>query len=149
MIGQTGILDEINKLIRLYFDAKEDYRLAGGRAGDDPKLQERLYHLCQVRERQHKELQEIITQMNVEMSDNGHVGADFKREWERLRGSITGHGLANALQLARKSDVRAVELSRALLNTTIPDPLKSTIATHVQEIESALPELDRTLADVA
>ncbi len=142
MLGQTGIRDEINKLVRYYFDAKEDYRLAAGRA-PDPDLKDRLDHLCLQRERMHKEIQEIETNLNVEMSDNGHVSADFKRDWERLRGGIAGHGLEAAFELAHLADTRAVEQADRLTAAGLPEPLQATIHKHKAELEEAVKSLER------
>lgn len=141
MLAQHGIRDEINKLVRYYFDAKEDYRLAAKRA-PDPDLQEKLDHFCAQRERMHKEVQEIETQLNVEMSDNGHVGADFKRDWERLRGSVVGHGLEAAMKLAHTSDTHALNQASHLTEVGLPEPLQSVLKTHQGELEQALRELD-------
>jgi uncharacterized protein (TIGR02284 family) len=141
MLAQHGIRDEINKLVRYYFDGKEDYRLAAKRA-PDPDLQEKLAHYCSQRERMHKEVQELETQMNVEMSDNGHVGADFKRDWERLRGSVVGHGLEAAMKLAHTSDTHALNQATQLTEVGLPEPLQSTLQKHVGELRQALRELE-------
>ncbi len=145
MIGQSGIRNEINVLVRYYFDAKEDYRLAGGRAPDKDQ-KEALFHECQVRERMHKELQEIETAMNVEMSDNGHVSADYKRDWERLRGAVAGNGLEAALKLAHQSDSHAVEQAERLTKAGLPEPLQSTIEKHLGELRQALRRLEEWTA---
>ena len=141
MLAQHGIRDEINKLVRFYFDAKEDYRLAAKRA-PDPDLQRTLDHSCRQRERMHMEVQEIETQLNVEMSDNGHVGADFKRDWERLRGTIVGHGLEAAMKLAHASDTHALEQATRLVDVGLPEPLQATIQKHIGELRLAIQELD-------
>jgi hypothetical protein len=141
MLAQHGIRDEINKLVRFYFDAKEDYRLACKRA-PDPDLQQKLDHYCRQRERMHKEVQEIETQLNVEMSDNGHVGADFKRDWERLRGSVVGHGLEAAMKLAHTSDTHAIDQATRLVEAGLPEPLQATIQKHVGELRQALRDID-------
>ncbi len=137
MIGQTGINNEINLLVRYYFDGKEDYRLAAKRA-PDPQMKEQLDHLCKQRERMHQEIQELETQLDVEMSDNGHVGADLKRDWERLRGSILGHGLESALHLARLSDTHALEQAARLVNPKLDATLVEMIQKHVAELREGL-----------
>ncbi len=141
MIGQTGITNEINVLVRYYFDGKEDYRLASARAPDKDQ-KDALAHECQVRERMHQELQEIETTMNVEMSDNGHVSSDYKRDWERLRGSIAGNGLEAALKLAHAADTHAITQAERLVQAGLPEPLQSTIQKHLGELRSAVRQLD-------
>lgn len=141
MLAQHGIRDEINKLVRYYFDAKEDYRLACQRA-PDPDVRKKLDSRCRQRERMHMEIQEIETQLNVEMSDNGHVSADFKREWERLRGSVVGFGLEAAMKLAKTSDTHAREQALRLVEIGLPEPLQSTIRKHITELDESLNELE-------
>lgn len=141
MFGQSGINNEINLLVRYYFDGKEDYRLAAKRS-PDPQVKEALDHLCQQRQRMHQEIQEIETQLDVEMSDNGHVGADLKRDWERLRGSVLGHGLESALHLAKLSDTHALEQANRLTRADLPEPLAQTIQKHIGELNEALTQVE-------
>lgn len=149
MLAQHGIRNEINKLVRYYFDAKEDYRLAAKRSKDDPTRCDELGKLCEQREFFHSELQEIETQMDVEQSDNGHVGADFKRDWERLRGSIGGNGLEAALKLAHASDSHAIQQAEHLLEIGLPEPLQSTIRRQLGELRHAVGRLESGFAPQA
>jgi uncharacterized protein (TIGR02284 family) len=148
MLGQHGLRDEINKLIRFYFDSKEDYRLAAKRA-TDPQEQALLSKLCTNREHFHLELQDIITKLKVEGSDNGTVMADLKRDWERLRGSIAGHGLEAALKLAQQSETRAMEQAEQLLKVGVPAELSEAIHGQLQEIREARTQIDSMLARIA
>ena len=142
MLGQHGIRDEINKLIRFYFDAKEDYRLAAKRATDDD-VRNRLDGLCNDRWEFHRELQEAVTKLAVEMSDNGTVSADFKRDWERLRGSIGGHGFDSALQLAAQSDANALQQAERLLHVGLPPSLMTIIERQVPALRAAAAEIQK------
>lgn len=146
MLAQHGIRNEINLLVRYYFDAKEDYRLAAKRSKDDQQRCDELGKLCEQREFFHSELQEIETQMDVEQSDNGHVGADFKRDWERLRGSIAGNGLEAAFKLAHTSDTHAIQQAERLLEIGLPEPLQSTIRRQLGELRQAVRWLDGVLS---
>ncbi|MBC7785663.1 MAG: DUF2383 domain-containing protein [Burkholderiales bacterium] len=145
MIAQEGIRDELNKVVRYYYDAKEDYRLAAKRASD--KAQVDLFaDLCARRERYHHELQLAETTLGIEMSDNGHVGADFKRDWERVRGAVAGHGLEAALQLAHTSDLHAANQIDALLAFGVTGNVGTILRSHLQEIRPALAQVESALA---
>jgi uncharacterized protein (TIGR02284 family) len=143
MLGQHGIRDEINKLIRFYFDGKEDYRLAAKRATDAEK-RNRLEELCGERELFHHELQEAVTRLAVEMSDNGTMTADLKRDWERLRGSVGGDGLDAALQLAARSDAHALLQAERLAEAGLPPTLQTIVERHVTALRKATSELSGT-----
>src|ERR1700744_8319 len=114
MYGQGGSRDDINKLIRFYFDAKEDYRLAAGRA-TEPSVRDELQGLCDRREQFHMQLQDEVTRHGVEMSDNGTAKAGLKGDWERLRGPVAGHKFEAALKLADTSEANAAKTAEALL----------------------------------
>ncbi|MDB5327170.1 MAG: hypothetical protein JWM57_2739 [Phycisphaerales bacterium] len=123
MWAQGGSRDVINKVIRFYFDAKEDYRLAAKRAGT-PECRSELEKLVDQREAFHMQLQQEVTRHGIEMSDNGTAAADFKRDWERLRGSVAGHGFDAALKLADQSDGHALEQIGILTSRDLPADLK-------------------------
>ena len=133
MLGQNGIREEINKLIRIYFDAKEHYRLAAKRATGDQ--QAKLTALVEDREAFHIQMQELITRMNVEMSDNGTVWEDFKRDWERLRGAVAGDGLATALKMAQESDKSAIDQADRLIHAGVPEPLDNLLKRQLDQIK--------------
>ncbi|HEY0009856.1 MAG TPA: PA2169 family four-helix-bundle protein [Tepidisphaeraceae bacterium] len=134
MLGQHGIKDEINKLIRFYFDSKEHFRLAAKRATGEQQAE--LTALCEDREAFHIQLQELVTRMNVEMSDNGSVGADLKRDWERLRGAFGGEGLQSALKLAQESETSAIAQADRILQAGVPDQLNRLIQSHVTKMRA-------------
>jgi uncharacterized protein (TIGR02284 family) len=142
MLGQHGLRDEINKLIRFYFDAKEDYRLASRRATDEQQ-RVALSNLCNAREKFHLELQDIITKLKVEMSDNGTVMADLKRDWEKVRGTLGGNGLEAALKLAHESETRAMEQAEFLLKVGVPAELSEAIHGQLREIREARSQIDK------
>jgi uncharacterized protein (TIGR02284 family) len=142
MLGQHGLRDEINKLIRFYFDAKEDYRLAARRATDEQQGA-LLSNLCNAREKFHLEQQDIITKLKVEMSDNGTVAADLKRDWEKLRGTVAGNGLEAALKLAHESETRAMEQAEFLLKIGVPAELSEAIHGQLREIRDARAQIEK------
>ncbi len=144
MIGQDGIRNELNKVVRFYYDSKEDYRLACTRA-TDPAIRAEMDKECKVRERYHHELQEAETMLGVDMSDNGHVGADFKRDWERVRGAIAGNGLEAAMQLARASDRHAIEQIEALLTVHLTRSLADVLRAHLPHLRDSVARLEAHL----
>lgn len=135
MFGQRQLQEEINKIIRFLFDAKEDYRLACKRGPDDlkPELTEKINK----REQMHMQLQQALTVLSGESSDNGTVMADFKRDWERVRGAVVGHGFEAALKLADKSDEHAIEHITILLRMTMTDALKALLKNQLHELQSS------------
>jgi uncharacterized protein (TIGR02284 family) len=141
MIGQEGTRDLINRLVRYYFDAKEDYRLAAKRAMD-PKVRDELQGVVDRREQFQVQLQQEVTRQGIEMSDNGTVGADFKRDWERVRGSIAGHGYESALGLAAKSEKHAIDTIEQLQQGTLPPTISAMIGRHLVEIRAAYDRLN-------
>ena len=114
MFAQNEVGTEVNKLISHYFDAKEDYRLAASRSPDEA-TKTRLDDCVKHREAFHMQLQQMISEAGKEMSDNGTVAADLKRDWERLRGGVTGDGFKTAIDLAQKSDANAIDVIDSLL----------------------------------
>jgi hypothetical protein len=74
------------------------------------------------------------------------VGADFKRDWERLRGSFAGDGLEAALRLARNSDAHAVAQAERLLEYGLPERLQSAIRDQHVELKQAVARLDALLS---
>lgn len=137
MMGQEGQREGINKLVRYYFDAKEDYRLAAKRS-DDPKLRDELTGLCDRREQFQVQLQQEVTRQGIEMSDNGTLAADFKRDWERVRGSVAGHGFEAALKLACKSEQHAIDTIELLLEGgDLPPTINAMISRQVVELKQA------------
>ena len=136
MFGQGGSRDDINKLIRFYFDSKEDYRLAGNRS-TDPVIRDELQGLCDRRQQFHMQLQDEVTKHGVEMSDNGTTMADFKRDWERMRGPLAGHGYEAALKLADASEANASQVAEALLARDLPPTIRMMIERHHTEIRQS------------
>ncbi|HEX8324367.1 MAG TPA: DUF2383 domain-containing protein [Tepidisphaeraceae bacterium] len=136
MFAQGGSRDVINKIIRYYYDAKEDYRLAANRAGADDCRQE-LEKLVDQREQFHMQLQQEVTRHGIEMSDNGTAAADFKRDWERLRGTVAGHGFDAAMKLADQSDAHALEQIGMLTSRDLPPTLKSMLESHADALRDA------------
>ncbi|MGN6726848.1 MAG: PA2169 family four-helix-bundle protein [Tepidisphaeraceae bacterium] len=145
MFGQGGSRDDINKLIRFYFDAKEDFRLAASRS-PDPAWRDELQGLCDRREQFHLQLQDEVTRHGVEMSDNGTAKADLKRDWERLRGPLAGHKFEAALKLADKSECHAAETAEALLARDLPPTIRMMIERHFGEIRQARARIAEMLA---
>ncbi|MGC4033289.1 MAG: PA2169 family four-helix-bundle protein [Tepidisphaeraceae bacterium] len=133
MYAQGGSRDVINKVIRYYFDAKEDYRLAAKRAPTG-EIRQELERLVIDREKFHMQLQHEITRHGVEMSDNGTAAADLKRDWERLRGSIAGHGFDAALKLGDQSDAHALEQIGLLATRDLPAELRAILDRHADEL---------------
>jgi hypothetical protein len=66
------------------------------------------------------------------------MGADFKRDWERLRGGVGGHGLDSALQLAAKSDAHAAEQAQRLLQVGLPEKLQSVIQSQLPALQASV-----------
>lgn len=124
MFAQGGSREVINKIIRYYYDAKEDYRLAAKRAGK-PECRAELDKMVDQREAFHLQLQQEVTRHGIEMSDNGTAAADFKRDWERLRGSVAGHGFDAAMKLADQSDGHALEQIGILAARDLPAELRA------------------------
>lgn len=133
MWAQGGSRDVLNKLIRYYFDAKEDFRLAAKRAADTDCRTE-LDRLVDEREKFHLQLQQELSRYSVEPSDNGTGAADFKRDWERLRGSVAGHGLDAALKLADQSDAHALEQIGILIARDLPPELRTLLDRHADAL---------------
>lgn len=133
MYAQGGSRDVINKIIRYYFDAKEDFRLAANRAPTDDIRQE-LERLVDQREKFHMQVQQEVTRHGVEMSDNGTTAADFKRDWERLRGSVAGNGFDAALKLGDQSDGHALEQIGLLVSRDLPAELRAILDRHADEL---------------
>ena len=136
MFAQDDLGTLVNQLIRHYFDAKEDYRLAAGRATDEAiKLQ--LTERVAEREGFHMALQQLISEAGEEQSDNGTITADFKREWERARGIVATDGLDTAVSLAHKSDASAIAVAETILRRTQQDRFSIVIAEqHARLIEA-------------
>ena len=128
MWAQGGSREVLNKIVRYYFDAKEDFRLAAHRAEGD--LRTSLDKLVDEREAFHLELQQELSRYGVEPSDNGTTPADFKRDWERVRGAVAGHGLDHALQLASQSEGHALEQLGILLDRDLPPEIRATLEKH-------------------
>ena len=147
MFGQHPLQEDINKLIRHYFDAKEDYRLACKRAAKE--LQPELTEKINKRESMHMQMQQALTVLSGEPSDNGTVAADFKRDWERLRGTVSGHAFEAALKLAEQSDASALDLAEDLLRRTMTDNLKALIQSHVEELRESQARVGQLLTTAA
>ena len=136
MIGHEGMRESINKLIRFYFDAKEDYRLAAKR-GEDPKIRDELQGMCDRREQFQVQLQQEVTRQGIEVSDNGTMVADFKRDWERVRGNLAGHGYEAALLLAAKSEQHAIDTIVQLQEGQLPPTILAMIGRQLGELKQA------------
>lgn len=136
MFGQGGSRDVINKIIRFYFDAKEDYRLAAKRAPSE-ECRSTLDSLVDEREAFHKHLQEAVTHHGIEMSDNGTTAADLKRDWERVRGSVAGNGFEAAMKLADQSDAHALEQIGILTARDLPADLREILDNQSDALRSA------------
>ena len=135
MWAQGGSRDILNKIVRYYFDAKEDFRLAAHRSGGDQRTE--LDKLVDEREQFHMQLQESLSRFGVEPSDNGTGAADMKRDWERVRGAVAGHGLDHALQLANQSDGHALQQIGLLLDRDLPPEVKQLLEQHSDAIRAA------------
>ena len=129
MWAQGGTRDVLNKIIRFYFDAKEDYRLAAGRATVE-SVRTELDKMVDDRQAFHMQLQGVMAHYGVEPSDNGTAGADFKRDWERLRGAVAGHGFEHALQFADTSDGSALAEIATLLSRDLPADVREMLERH-------------------
>lgn len=136
MWAQGGSRDILNKLIRYYFDAKEDFRLAANRS-EDTGCRSELDRLVDEREEFHKQLQQELSRYEVEPSDNGTGMADLKRDWERVRGGVAGHGLEAALKLADQSDAHALEQIGLLVSRDLPGELRTLLDRHSDGLRQA------------
>jgi uncharacterized protein (TIGR02284 family) len=133
MFAQDDLGTLVNQLIRHYFDAKEDYRLAASRATQE-QVKVQLTECVNEREAFHMALQQLISEADKEMSDNGTMAADLKRDWERLRGSVAGDGFESALNLAHKSDANAAETAQKILSHKPHDRLRLLIAEQHEKL---------------
>ncbi len=144
MVGQRQLQEEVNKIIRFYFDAKEDYRLACNRASED--LKPELTGKIDRREQMHMQLQQALTVLSGEASDNGTVLADFKRDWERVRGGVAGHGFESAIKLADQSDAHAIEHITSLMRHTMTDNMRALLQDHLAELNQSQSRVHEMLA---
>ena len=134
MWAQGGSREVLNKIIRYYFDAKEDFRLAAHRADGDVRTN--LDKLVDEREQFHLQLQQTLSRYGVEPSDNGTTPADFKRDWERVRGAVGGHGLDHALQLANTSEGHALQEIGVLLDRDLPPEVRTLLEQHADAMRA-------------
>lgn len=147
MFGQRQLQEGINRIIRFLFDAKEDYRLACKRGPDH--LKPALTAKIEKRESMHMQLQQALTVLSGEPSDNGTVAADFKRDWERLRGTIARHGFESALRLAEQSDTKAAEQIREMLRLTMTDALRALLKDHLHELTESAGNIQEWITSAA
>lgn len=136
MVGQQGLRELVNTLVRYYFDAKEDYRMAAARC-TDPKVRDELQGACDRREQFQVQLQQEVTRQGIEVSDNGNIGADFKRDWERLRGNLAGHGYEAALNLAAASEQNAIETIELLQQGQLPPTILAMTGRQLGELKQS------------